>query len=166
MKRKGSVAPTGAFMTNMLWNGLIEIRFYENVQMVTKELDDGTQITEWEYNEIIIRRPYFDGIEDAIEANYDVWLAQAKAEEEARTPVDSYQLRADVDFLEIVSAAMNPYAVSTLAIDEPQSDPDVLEKARRYYPARWDIDRLRYMVLLQKLTEEDFQMVTGVEYTA
>ena len=61
---------------------------------------------------------------------------------------------------------MNPYAVSTLALDEPQSDPDVLEKARRYYPVRWDIDRLRYMVLLQKLTEEDFQVVTGVEYMA
>ncbi len=59
---------------------------------------------------------------------------------------------------------MNPYATNILALDEPQSDPDVLEKVRRYYPARWDIDRLRYMVLLQKLTEEDFQKVTGEIY--
>lgn len=61
---------------------------------------------------------------------------------------------------------VNPYATNMLALDEPQSDPNVLEKARRYYPARWDIDRLRYMVLLQKLSAEDFQMVTGVEYMA
>lgn len=61
---------------------------------------------------------------------------------------------------------VNPYATSTLFLDESQSDPDVLEKARRYYPARWDIDRLRYMVLLQKLTAGDFQTVTGDVYTA
>lgn len=166
MKRKGSVAPTGAFITNMLWNGLIEIRFYENVQMVTKELDDDTQITEWEYNEIIIRRPYFDGIEEAIEANYDVWLAQAKAEEETRTPVDTHQLRADVDYLEIIQTATNPYAISTMSLSEPQSDPDVLEKSRRYYPARWSIERLQYMVLLQKLTASDYEAITGEAYTA
>ena len=166
MKRTGSTAPSGAFTLSQLWNGLAEIRFYENAQMVTRELDDGTEITEWEYNEIIIRRPYFDGLEEAIEANYSVWLQQAKAEEEARNPVDAYQLRADVDYLEIIQTATNPYAISTMSLSEPQSDPDVLEKSRRYYPARWSIERLQYMVLLQKLTAEDFQMITGVAYTA
>ena len=158
MKRTGSVAPAGAFTTSVLWNGLVEIRFYENVQMVTRELDDGTEITEWEYNEIIIRRPYFDGLEDAIEANYSVWLTQAKAEEEARTPVDAHQLRADVDYLEIMSVAMSPYGVS---MRSGLSDPDVLEKARRYYPARWSKERLLTLVQVQKLSEEDYQSMTG-----
>ena len=61
---------------------------------------------------------------------------------------------------------MNPSTTNIFALDEPKSDPDVLGKARRHYPARWGIDRLRYMVLLQKLTEEDFQTVTGEMYTA
>ena len=158
MKRTGSVAPAGAFTTSVLWNGLVEIRFYENVQMVTRELDDGTEITEWEYNEIIIRRPYFDGLEDAIEANYDVWLAQAKAEEEAMNPEDAHQLRADVDYLEIMSMAASPYGISLMS---GLSDPDVLEKARRYYPARWSKERLLTLVQVQKLSGEEYQEITG-----
>lgn len=166
MKRTGSTAPSGAFTLSQLWNGLAEIRFYENAHSIQRTLDDGTSITEWEYDEIIIRRPYFDGLEEAIEANYSVWLQQAKAEEEARNPVDAYQLRADVDYLEIIQTATNPYTISTMSLSEPASDPDVLEKSRRYYPARWSIERLQYMVLLQKLTAEDYQSITGEAYSA
>ena len=161
MKRSGSVAPAGAFTVNQLWNGLVEIRFYENVQMVTRELDDGTEITEWEYNEIIIRRPYFDGLEDAIEANYDVWLAQAKAEEEIRTPVDEWQLRADVDFLQITQSA-----VMGIAVMSEGSDLDVLDKARQYYPKRWTKEQLQMLVQIQKLTAEDYQTLTGEALSA
>ena len=162
MKRTGSVAPAGAFTTSVLWNGLVEIRFYENAQMVTRELDDGTEITEWEYNEIIIRRPYFDGLEDAIEANYDVWLAQAKAEEEAMNPEDAHQLRADVDFLQICLDSMSGIAAISLA----STDPEILEKVHKYYPARWDKDRLIRLVYLQKLTQEDYKAVTGEDFAS
>lgn len=164
MRRRGSVAPAGAFTVNQLWNGLVEIRFYENVQMVTKELDDGTQITEWEYNEIIIRRPYFDGIEEAIEANYDVWLAQAKAEEEAMNPEDAHQLRADVDFLQICLDSMS--GVAMMSLESPATDPEILEKARKYYPARWDKDRLKRLVYLQQLIQEDYKAITGEDFSA
>lgn len=162
MRRRGSVAPAGAFTVNQLWNGLVEIRFYENVQMVTRELDDGTEITEWEYNEIIIRRPYFDGLEDAIEANYNVWLAQAKAEEEAMNPEDAHQLRADVDFLQICLDSMGGVAVMSLA----STDPEILEKVRKYYPARWDKDRLKRLVYLQQLMQEDYKTITGEDFSA
>ena len=161
MRRRGSVAPAGAFTVNQLWNGLVEIRFYENVQMVTRELDDGMEITEWEYNEIIIRRPYFDGLEDAIEANYDVWLAQAKAEEEARTPVDAWQLRADVDFLQITQAA-----AMGISLMSEGSGLDVLDKARQYYPQRWSKERLQMLAQMQKLTAEDYQAITGEALSA
>ena len=164
MKRSGSVAPAGAFTVNQLWNGLVEIRFYENVQMVTRELDDGTEITEWEYNEIIIRRPYFDGLEDAIEANYDVWLAQAKAEEEAMNPEDAHQLRADVDFLQICLDSMGGVAV--MPLESPATDPAILEKVRKYYPARWDKDRLKRLVYLQQLMQEDYKTITGEDFSA
>lgn len=147
-------------------NGLCRISFYENGEVVESVKDNGTAVTEYLYDVYRMDRPYYHNIVTDIENNRLAWLMQAKAEEEARTPVDSYQLRADVDFLEIISAAMNPYATNTLALDEPKSDPDVLEKARRYYPARWDLDRLRYMVLLQKLTEEDFQEIAGEKYSA
>ena len=164
MRRRGSVAPAGAFTVNQLWNGLVEIRFYENVQMVTRELDDGTEITEWEYNEIIIRRPYFDGLEDAIEANYDVWLAQAKAEEEAMNPEDAHQLRADVDFLQICFDSMGGVAV--MSLESPATDPAILEKVRKYYPARWDNDRLKRLVYLQQLMQEDYKTITGEDFSA
>ena len=161
MRRRGSVAPAGAFTVNQLWNGLVEIRFYENVQMVTRELDDGTEITEWEYDEFIIRRPYYANLGTDIEANYDVWLQAAKAEEEARTPVDAWQLRADVDFLQITQAA----AMGISLISEG-SGLDVLDKARQYYPKRWSKEQLQMLVQIQKLTAEDYQTLTGEALTA
>ena len=156
MRRRGSVAPAGAFTTNMLWDGFIEIRFYENVQMVTRELDNGTDITEWEYDEFIIRRPYYANLGTDIEANYDVWLQAAKAEEEARTPVDAWQLRADVDFLQITQAA-----AMGISLMSEGSDLDVLEKARQYYPKRWSKEQLMMLVQIQKLSQEDYQGITG-----
>lgn len=150
----------------IIGNGLCRISFFENGEAVESIKDDGTALTEYSYEVYRIDRPYYPNISVDIENNRLAWLIQAKAETEARTPVDTYQLRADVDYLEIISAATNPYAISTMSLSEPQSDPDVLEKSRRYYPARWNIERLQYMVLLQKLTAEDYQSITGEAYSA
>lgn len=146
--------------------GMCEVTFFENGTAVNRVDSNGSEKTEYVYDVYALHVAYYPMISTDIANNKEAWLRKAKEADERRTPVDEYQLRADVDYLEIVSAAMNPYAASTMSLDEPQSDPDVLEKARRYYPARWDIDRLRYMVLLQKLTASDFQTVTGEVYTA
>ncbi len=38
------------------------------------------------------------------------------------------------------------------------------EMAKKYYPALWDINRLRKLVSLGKLTEEEFKEITGEDY--
>ena len=162
MKTKGNTAPAGTFTINILWNNTAEIRFYKNAQMITETLEDGTEVTLWEYDEYIIHRPYFDGLEDAIEANYDVWLTQAKAEDEERVPEDAHQLRADIDFLQICLDSASGIATMALAT----TDPTILGKIRKYYPARWNKDRLKRLVLIQKLTQEDYKTVTGEDFVA
>ena len=151
----GSVMPASSFRVERKGESLAEIRFYSNIE----EIEEGDS-TSWKYDEYIITRPYRDGLENDIENNYDAWLRQAKAEDEYRTPIDEYQLRADVDYLEITQSAM--YGISLLALTG--SDPDVLEKARKYYPARWDEPRLRMLVTMQKLSETDFQSITGIPF--
>ena len=42
-------------------------------------------------------------------------------------------------------------AVNSLSA-ENESDPDVLEKARKYYPIRWTKEQLQTLVQMQKLT--------------
>ena len=38
------------------------------------------------------------------------------------------------------------------------------EMAKKYYPVMWDINRLRKLVALGKLTEEEFEEITGEDY--
>ena len=151
----GSVMPASSFRVERKGESLAEIRFYSNIEEIAEN-----DSTSWKYDEYIITRPYRDGLENDIENNYDAWLRQAKAEDEYRTPVDEYQLRADVDYLQITQSAM--YGISLL--DLSGTDPDVLEKARKYYPARWDEPRLRMLVTMQKLSETDFQAITGIPF--
>ena len=75
-------------------NGLCRISFYENGDVVESVKDNGTTVTEYLYDVYRMDRPYYHNIVTDIENNRLAWLMQAKAEEEARTPVDSYQLRA------------------------------------------------------------------------
>lgn len=154
MKATGTMPTTGAF-TVIERDGVAIITFYANASLVTKE--DGVS-TEWQWDEYTIRREWRDGLYSDIEANYDSWLAVAKIEEEARTPVDEWQLRADVDFLQIMQTAA--MGISVMAL-ESASDPDVLEKARQYYPKRWSKEQLQMLVSMQKLTAEDYQALTG-----
>lgn len=41
---------------------------------------------------------------------------------------------------------------------------DVYELAKKYYPAKWNIERLRKLVSAGKLTEEQFKEITGEDF--
>lgn len=43
---------------------------------------------------------------------------------------------------------------------------DVKALARKYYPRLWDLDRLKALVAAGKLSESDYQEITGKEYAA
>ncbi len=150
------------FLIENIEAGRCTVSFFENPRTVQRG-DDG--VTEYEYDVYQMPCRYYPLLGIDIAANKSAWLEQAKRLDEQRNPVDEYQMRADIDYLMITAQVANPYGISTMSL-EAQSDPDTLEKARRYYPLRWDKDRLRYLVLLQKLTEEDFQEITGEKYSA
>ena len=40
----------------------------------------------------------------------------------------------------------------------------VKEMAKNYYPKLWDINRLKALVAVGKLSEDDFKEITGEEY--
>ena len=42
----------------------------------------------------------------------------------------------------------------------------VKEMAEKYYPAYWDISRMRSLVAAGKLTGEDYKEITGYTYPA
>lgn len=41
---------------------------------------------------------------------------------------------------------------------------NVKELAQKYYPRLWDIDRLKVLVTAGKLSEADYQEITGQKY--
>lgn len=41
----------------------------------------------------------------------------------------------------------------------------VKEMAKNYYPKLWSIDRLKALVAVGKLSEEDFKEITGETYS-
>lgn len=157
MKATGTIPTTGAFTIKRRGNKAI-ITFYWDASPIDPT---GETTTDWQWNQSEIEREYRDGLYADVEANYDSWLSIAMAEEEARTPVDEWQLRADVDFLQITQTAAMGIAVMSVG-----SDPTVLEKARQYYPKRWTKDQLMMLVQIQKLTAEDYQALTGEALSA
>lgn len=164
MKVNGSMMPVTAFSV-FNRNGIAEVQFYENVREVTAEnSQDGSVSTSWDYDLYILNTPWRNKLEDDIEANYDTWLEAAKRAEEERNPEDIHQMRADIDFFEICLNSMS--GVAMMSLETPQTDPDILEKAQKYYPSRWDKNRLRRLVLLQQLMQEDYKTITGEEFTA
>lgn len=81
-----------------------ELRFYANVEEVTVPADDGKDAyTQYKYDEYIIMRPWRESLITEIESNYDAWFRQAKAEEEDKNPPDVNQLRADIDYVMVMS---------------------------------------------------------------
>ena len=86
-------------------------------------------------------------------------MARTEGYTEGTVPL--HTIRADVDYLLITGDANA--MLMTLSLNN-ESDPDVLDKASEYYPARWNEDRLRTLVSMQKLTASDFQSITGKPY--
>ena len=41
---------------------------------------------------------------------------------------------------------------------------NVFELAKKYYPALWDINRLKTLVVANKLTAEEYKLITGEDY--
>ena len=41
---------------------------------------------------------------------------------------------------------------------------NVFELAKKYYPALWDINRLKALVVANKLTTEEYKLITGEDY--
>ena len=41
---------------------------------------------------------------------------------------------------------------------------NVFELAQKYYPALWDTNRLKALVAANKLTAEEYKMITGEDY--
>ena len=151
----GSTMPTSSFRIERHGDEA-EIRFYCNIEDISS---DGNSF--WKYDEYIIERNYRDTLADDIENNYEYWLNAAKLEDEMRTPVDMYQLRADVDYQGVMLQVMSPISLMSVSAG---SDPDVLEMARKYYPLRWSESRLRVLVAANKLTASDFESITGTAY--
>lgn len=140
-----------------------EIRFCENAEQVTIQDENGAERTIWQYDEYVIERPWRPGLAADIENSFSIWIEAAKIEEEARTPVDEWQLRADVDFLQIMQTVAMGISVMS---PEAGSDPDVLEKARRYYPKRWTKEQLQMLVSASRLTEADYEDISGEAFPA
>lgn len=157
MKATGTIPTTGAFTIKRRGNKAI-ITFYWDASPVDPT---GETTTDWQWNQSEIEREYRDGLYADVEANYDSWLSIAMAEEEARTPVDEWQLRADVDFLQITQAA-----AMGISLMSEGSGLDVLDKARQYYPKRWSKEQLQMLVQMQKLSAEDYQALTGEALSA
>ena len=155
MKVQGNIKPISKF-TVINYDGVADLIFRENITDISP---DEAPETLYQWDEYHLKRKWTTAIYDEIMANYDPWINAAKLEDERRTPVDVYQLRADTDFLELTQGAMMGISVMSLA-----SDPQTLEMARKYYPLRWSKDRLRMLVQIQKLMPEDYQSITGESY--
>lgn len=154
MKSTGTYKPNSFTIINK--DGIADIVFRD---VITESASDEETVYTWD--EYTIQRPWYPNLYKDIKANYSTWKNAAKREEERKTSVDEYQLRADVDYLLVISGANA--MIMTLSLDT-ESDPDVLDMSRRYYPARWDETRLRTLVAMQKLTSDDFQSITGKPY--
>ena len=156
---------TADFTVEETINGMCSIRFYENEETVQEEdpREEGETRTVYRYDVYELERRYYPLLATDIQNNRDAWYMAARAEDERRTSVDEYQLRADVDYQAVMLEVMSPISLMSVSSG---SDHDVLEMARKYYPMRWNEDRLRVLVAANKLTSSDFESITGVPYSS
>lgn len=101
MRVKGGSNP-GKFSVEEIPNkpGWCLCRFYENAREYTVETENGTE-TGWEYDEYHLQQEGAKAsLEKDIAGNYDVYLAAAKATE---APSETERLRADVDFIAVMT---------------------------------------------------------------
>ena len=159
---------TDDFTVEETLNGMCSIKFYENEEAVqeedpAEEGEKGQTRTVYQYDVYELERRYYPLLATDIQNNRNAWYMAARAEDERRTPVDEYQLRADVDYQGVMLEVMSPISLMSVSAG---SDHDVLEMARKYYPMRWNEDRLRVLVAANKLTSSDFESITGVPYSS
>lgn len=83
MRAESGTKPRKAFEIESV-NGIASIRFFRNVEKVTREGEDGTTHESWAYDELLLHVPDRAGLADQIEAHLDDWIAFAQAE--ARRP--------------------------------------------------------------------------------
>ena len=157
MKVQGNSKPIFEF-TVINYDGTADLIFRENIEDISPE---SAPATLYQWDEFHLSRPWTVSIYDEVTANYSTWLNAAKLEDEMRTPVDMYQLRADVDYQGVMLQVMSPISLMPVSAG---SDPEVLEMARKYYPLRWSESRLRVLVAANKLTASDFESITGTAY--
>ena len=103
MKVEASAMPVSSFSIQKVGEQA-ELRFYANVEEVLVPAEEGKEAyTQYRYDEYRIMRPWTESLESDVESNYDAWFKQAKAEEENNNPPDINQLRADVDYVMVMS---------------------------------------------------------------
>lgn len=158
MTNRGNTQPQAFEVVNR--DGTAHIIFRENIHEISAPEPDSTM---YEWEEYRLERAWRNMLQTDILNNKAAWLSAAKAMDEKRNPPDISQMRADIDYLQIMQSAM--YGISLMAADT-SSDPTVLDLSWKYYPSRWDKTRLMALVQMQKLTADDYEDITGEAYTA
>ena len=110
MRVSGSANP-GSFSLELLPNvpGYALARFFENVD----ETEDG-----FEYDEYRLRLLYYPNLEQDIEANFDLFVEQAKAEEDQGKSVDEKVAESE----ERTGAAISDVEDAVCDLDESTGD--------------------------------------------
>lgn len=160
MKQYGLTEPVGfEVIQNGDWADII---FREGISPAVYSDEQGEDQNGYSWYEWHLTRRWYDNLEKDIRNNYEPWITAAKMEENMSRPVDIYQLKADLEFMETTSNGM--MGISLLS--EGATDTAVVDKAYQYYPTRWDEPRLRMLVALSKISADDFEKITGKTYEA
>lgn len=152
MKVQGNSKPIFEF-TVINYDGTADLIFRENIEDISPE-DTPNSLFSW--NEYHLSRPWYTNIYDDILSNYETWFNAAKLEDEKRNKVDIYQLKADVDFLQITQQLLS--GISTIS---EESNSDILDKCWEYYPNRWDKNKISLLKNANLITEEDYIKIVG-----
>ncbi len=65
-----------------------------------------------------------------------------------------------------MNSASNNYGWNKSNKESEEKTMNVKELAKKYYPTYWDINRMRNLVAAGKLSEADYQEITGSTYRA
>ena len=100
MKVTGNTAPTTNLKVQKYDNENSIIFFYENIEsIIPTEDNDAT----YQWDEYKLIRKSYPNLELDITNNYETWFSAAKEEELRSNPPDLWQMKADLDFLSIMT---------------------------------------------------------------
>lgn len=98
MKARGEISPVTAFTLEPIPKkpGKSLVRFYENAKVYEE--------TGYEWDEYHLEMPSYPGLENDVEANYDMLISQAKLVEEQNNAesmlrAEQAQTRADIEYI-------------------------------------------------------------------